>query len=170
MCVCVPCDRDTLGSVPFRCSKYLRLMQPRAVADPSPGLRAQESTAMPLPLSANIWSRQQSEIKSPIQTEIPAEGWLCARPNLFKEFTIIETWGGGGIFSFRYGVSLVKPPRSGDTQSSTSLSACFLGAVQTNQGFAAWNITHPLTCCCCCPIYCFLPQGIGRDLLSCKSV
>lgn len=69
-------------------------MQPRAVADPSPGLRAQESTAMPLPLSANIWSRQQPEIKSPIQTEIPAEGWLCTRPNLFKEFTIIETWGG----------------------------------------------------------------------------
>lgn len=96
VCVCVPCDRDTLGSVPFRCSKYLSLMQPRAVADPSPGLRAQESTAMPLPLSANIWSRQQPEVKSPIQTEIPAEGWLCTRLNLFKEFTVIETGGGPG--------------------------------------------------------------------------
>lgn len=71
LCVCVPCDRYTLGSVPFRCSDYLSLMQPRGVAGPSPGLHAQESTPMPLPLSANIWSR--SSQRSPIQAEIPAE-------------------------------------------------------------------------------------------------
>lgn len=55
----------------------------------------------PLPLSANILSRQPPEIKSPIQAEIPAERLaLYTRINLFKEFTIIETCGEDRFFFF----------------------------------------------------------------------
>lgn len=159
--MCVPWDSYTLGSVPFRCSKYLSLMQPRAVADPSAGLR---NPPQCLSHSANIWSRQQPEINHPFRQKYLLKGWLCARLNLFKEFTVIETCGGGDFFPSGMESSLLKHHLL-VTHRAPHLSACFLGAVQTKQGFAAWNITHPSTCCCCCPIYCFLPHGIGRGLL-----
>lgn len=119
--MCVPCERYTLGSVPCGCSDYLSLMQPRAVADPSPGLHAQGSPPMPLPLSANIWGSSSQRSNHPFRQKYLLKGWLCTRLNLFKEFTIIETCG-AQIFSFWCGVSLVKAPPSCDTQRSTSVS------------------------------------------------
>lgn len=138
------------------CSEYLSLMQPGAVAGSSPGLHAQESAPVPLPLRANIWSRQQPEINHPFRQKYLLKGWLCTRLSLFKEFTIIETCGGWIFFPSGMESALLKHHLL-VTHRAPHLSVCFLGAVQTNQGFAAWNITHPLTCGCCCPIYCFLP-------------